>query len=209
MFEDKTAKDEKNENIIKDQRYSPEVKALLTEIEQMEKMIKPLKLNNIDIPNTREHFMRWTTLKYESSNAFTSNIDTSYVKRIMNLTIDAKYKILLLMGIGIFNPEEHMGDYNDIMKELAELQYLLCILATPDYIYGTNYQLCHAILTDEMSDYMTQEKIIQAIGRVGRREKNKLFTFRFITTSTSTNIIKKLFIKDNFLESINMNILFF
>jgi hypothetical protein len=26
---------------------------------------------------------------------------------------------------------------------------------------------------------MTQEKIIQAIGRVGRKEQNKTFTFRF------------------------------
>ena len=207
LFEDKTAKDENNENIVKDQRYNPEIKKLLAEIEQMEKMIKPIKLNNVDIPNTREHFMRWTTLKYETSNVYTSNIDMSYVKRIMNLTVDNKYKILLLMGIGIFNPEEHMGDYNDIMKELAENQYLLCVLATPDYIYGTNYQFCHAILTEEMSDYMTQEKIIQAIGRVGRREKNKLFTFRFMDINKNT--IKKLFIKDNLIESKNMNMLFF
>jgi hypothetical protein len=123
----------------------------------------------------------------------------------MSLTIDSKYKILLLMGIGIFNPEDHMGEYNDIMKELAENKYLLCILATPDYIYGTNYQLCHAILTEEMSEHITQEKIIQAIGRVGRREKNKLFRFIFKNNS----IIKKLFIKDNIIESKNMNILFF
>ena len=84
---------------------------------------------------------------------------------------------------------------------------MLCVLATPDYIYGTNYQFCHAILTEEMSDYMTQEKIIQAIGRVGRREKNKLFTFRFMDINKNT--IKKLFIKDNLIESKNMNMLFF
>jgi hypothetical protein len=205
LVEDKTAKDEDNENKIKEQRFDPEVKKLLSEIEIMEKMFKPLKLNSVDIPNTRDHFMRWTNLKYETSNVFTSNIDASYVKRIMTLTIDTKYKILLLMGIGIFNPEEHMGEYNDIMKELAENKYLLCILATPDYIYGTNYQLCHAILTEEMTEHITQEKIIQAIGRVGRREKNKLFRFIFKNNS----IIKKLFIKDNLIESHNMNILFF
>jgi len=205
LVEDKTAKDEDNENKIKEQRFDPEVKKLLSEIEIMEKMFKPLKLNSVDIPNTRDHFMRWTNLKYETSNVFTSNIDASYVKRIMTLTIDTKYKILLLMGIGIFNPEEHMGEYNDIMKELAENKYLLCILATPDYIYGTNYQLCHAILTEEMTEHITQEKIIQAIGRVGRREKNKLFRFIFKNNS----IIKKLFIKDTLIESHNMNILFF
>jgi hypothetical protein len=123
----------------------------------------------------------------------------------MNLELESKYKILLLMGIGIFNPEEHMGDYNDIMKELAENKELLCILATPDYIYGTNYQFCHAYLTEEMVEYMTQEKIIQAIGRVGRREKNKMFTFRF----KNNDIILKLFIKENSIEINNMNMLFF
>ena len=179
MVEDKTAKDEEHDNKIKEQRFDPEVKKMMNEIETMEKMIKPLKMSNVDIPNTREHFMRWTNSKYETSNVFSSNIDTKYVKRIMNLELESKYKILLLMGIGIFNPEEHMGDYNDIMKELAENKELLCILATPDYIYGTNYQFCHAYLTEEMVECMTQEKIIQAIGRVGRREKNKMFTFRF------------------------------
>ena len=203
--EDKIKKDEENENKMKEQRFDPEVKRLLAEIETLEKMIKPVKLNNVDIPNTRDHFMRWTSLKYETSNVFSSNIDTKYVKRIMNLELESKYKILLLMGIGIFNPEEHMGDYNDIMKELAENKELLCILATPDYIYGTNYQFCHAYLTEEMVECMTQEKIIQAIGRVGRREKNKMFTFRF----KNNDIILKLFIKENSIEINNMNMLFF
>ena len=205
MVEDKTAKDEEHDNKIKEQRFDPEVKKMMNEIETMEKMIKPLKMSNVDIPNTREHFMRWTNLKYESSNVYTSNLDSVIVKRIMNLQIEQKYKIMLLIGIGIFNPEEHMGEYNDIMKELAENKDLMCIMATPDYIYGTNYQFCHAFLTEEMEECMTQEKIIQAIGRVGRREKNKLFTFRF----KNNNIIKKLFIKENTIESNNMNNLFF
>ena len=67
MVEDKTAKDEEHDNKIKEQRFDPEVKKMMNEIETMEKMIKPLKMSNIDIPNTREHFMRWTNLKYESS----------------------------------------------------------------------------------------------------------------------------------------------
>ena len=205
MLEDRTAKDQENENKMKDQRFDPETKRLISEIEALERTFKPLKLNNVDIPNTREHFMRWTNKKYEDSNAFTSNIDAEYVKRIMSLTIDNKHKILLLMGIGIFNPEEKMGDYNDIMKELAEQKYLMCIIASSDYIYGTNYQFCHAYLTEDMTEYMTQEKIIQAIGRVGRRDKNKKFTFRF----KNDEMVQKLFIKNNTVESDNMNKLFF
>jgi hypothetical protein len=205
LLEDKTAKDAENENKMKEQRFDPEIKRLIGEIETLERAYKPLKLNNVDIPNTREHFTRWNSTKYENSSAFTSNISDEYVRKIMNLTLDTKYKILMLMGIGIFNPEENMGDYNDIMKELAEQKYLMCIIASSDYIYGTNYQFCHAYLTEDMSEMMTQEKIIQAIGRVGRKEKNKKFTFRF----KSNKMIEKLYIKQNTIESDNMNRLFF
>lgn len=205
LLEDKTAKDAANENKIKEQRFDPEIKRLIGEIETLERAYKPLKLNNIDIPNTREHFTRWNSTKYESSCAFTSNISDEYVRKIMNLTLDTKYKILMLMGIGIFNPDEDMGDYNDIMKELAEQKYLMCIIASSDYIYGTNYQFCHAYLTEDMTEMMTQEKIIQAIGRVGRKEKNKKFTFRF----KNNKMIEKLYIKQNTIESDNMNRLYF
>jgi hypothetical protein len=205
LLEDKTAKDAENENKIKEQRFDPEIKRLIGEIDTLERAYKPLKLNNNDIPNTREHFMRWNSTKYENSCVFTSNISDEYVRKIMNLTLDTKYKILMLMGIGIFNPEEDMGDYNDIMKELAEQKYLMCIIASSDYIYGTNYQFCHAYLTEDMTDMMTQEKIIQAIGRVGRKEKNKKFTFRF----KNNKMIEKLYIKQNTIESDNMNRLFF
>jgi hypothetical protein len=51
---------------------------------------------------------------------------------------------------------------------------------------------------------VTQEQIIQSIGRVGRKEKNKLFTFRFRDNSH----IIVLFVKTNTIEADNMNKLF-
>ena len=48
---------------------------------------------------------------------------------------------LLLMGIGVFIHENK--EYMDIMKKLAEEQKLYLIIASSDYIYGTNYQFCH------------------------------------------------------------------
>ena len=33
----------------------------------------------------------------------------------------------------------------DIMKKLAEEQKLYLIIASSDYIYGTNYQFCHEL----------------------------------------------------------------
>lgn len=209
-LEDKTAskvKDEENTNTKmkeKDEKANPEVFSLIKEISSLEKKLKIIQLKPSYIPNNREHFTKWAPkeLEYETSNAFSSNIDEEYVKKIMRLDVRLSYKILLLLGIGVFNPTAN--DYNDIMKELAEQKKLGIIIASSDYIYGTNYQFCHAYLSDDLLK-MTQEKIIQAIGRVGRKEKNKTFTFRF----RDNNLIKKLFQQDNNIEATNMNRLFF
>jgi hypothetical protein len=212
-LEDKTASRVKDEDEAKhtstkmkekDEKANPEVFSLIKEISACEKKLKIIQLPPIYIPNKREHFKKWAPKEfdYETHNAFSSNIDEEYVKRIMKLDVRLSYKILLLLGIGVFNPTAN--DYNDIMKELAEDKKLGVIIASSDYIYGTNYQFCHAYLSDDLLK-MTQEKIIQAIGRVGRKEKNKTFTFRFRDNS----LIKKLFLKDNNIEAINMNKLFF
>ena len=98
------------------------------------------------------------------------------------------------MGIGVFTynkldsePNQHFSeethnlennDYVEIMKYLAENKELYLILAHSDYIYGTNYQFSHCYLGKDMKD-LSQEKIIQCIGRIGRQYKNKHFSFRF------------------------------
>jgi hypothetical protein len=203
LIEDKTSKFEDNENKMREQRFDPETKSLIHTAEVLERSLKQIQLSNLFIPNSREHFMKWAPkgMNYENSNAFMSHVDEIYVKKIMQLNTDKNYKILLLLGIGIFNPA--ITDYNDIMKELAETKKLGVILAGSDYIYGTNYQFCHAYISEDLMK-MTQEKIIQAIGRVGRKEKNKTFTFRFRDDS----IIQKLFIQSSNIESMNMNRLF-
>jgi len=122
----------------------------------------------------------------------------------MNLSIETNYKILLLMGIGVFNTSIEKDDYNDIMKELADQKKLVFMIAGSEYINGTNFQFYHGYLADDIIN-INQETIIQAIGRVGRKEKNKTFTFRFRDTS----VIKSLFVKENYIESININKLFF
>ena len=66
----------------------------------------------------------------------------------------------------------------EIMKQLAYQQYLYLIIASSDYIYGTNYQFCHAFLGKDLSN-MTQQKILQAMGRVGRGNVQQEYTIRF------------------------------
>lgn len=203
-LEDKTLKDEENENKMKEQRFDPATKQLIEEISTLERSLKEIQLNALYIPNSKAHFEKWTSKNYEGSNVFTSNVEEQYVRRIMNLSIDTNYKILLLMGIGIFNPAIKLDEYNEIMKELAEQKQLLFIIAGSDYIHGTNYQFSHGYLADDILN-INQETIIQSIGRVGRKEKNMSFTFRFRDNS----IIKHLFVQTNDIEIRNINALFF
>jgi hypothetical protein len=209
ILEDRTIKDEQNENKMKEQRFDPVTKQMIEEIEVLERSLKELQLNPLYIPNTRPHYEKWanTKIKYENSNVFTGDVDESFVRKIMNLSIETNYKILLLMGIGVFNSkcsEFKLDDYNDIMKELADQKKLVFMIAGSEYINGTNFQFDHGYLADDIIN-INQETIIQAIGRVGRKEKNKTFTFRFRDSS----VIKSLFVKDNHTESTNLNNLFF
>lgn len=90
------------------------------------------------------------------------------------------------------------------MKQLAVNQKLYLIIASSDYIYGTNYQFCHGYISKDLND-MTQEKTIQALGRIGRNQLNKEYSIRF----RDDTLIHKIFThSDNRPEVDNMNKLF-
>jgi hypothetical protein len=79
------------------------------------------------------------------------------------------------------------------------------IIADSDYIYGTNYQFCHGYLSKDLD--LTQEKIIQALGRIGRNNIQQEYSARF----RDDEQIKTLFTRfpsDSKPEVINMNKLF-
>jgi len=107
-----------------------------------------------------------------------------------------------MMGIGVFINHENIT-YTEIMKKLADEQRLYMIIASSDYIYGTNYQFCHGFLSKDLN--LTQEKVIQAMGRIGRNNIQQTYTIRFRDDSQ----IYKLFTSETEKpEVINMNILF-
>jgi hypothetical protein len=124
-------------------------------------------------------------------------------KKIMALPVQNYCKVLLLLGIGMFSNHENK-DYVEIMKLLAEEQRLFIIIASSDYIYGTNYQFCHGFLSKDL-DKMTQQKIVQAIGRVGRNNIQQEYTVRF----RDDTMIKKIFQKQEVnTEAHNLRTLF-
>ena len=89
------------------------------------------------------------------------------------------------------------------MKKLAEQQKLYLIIASSDYIYGTNYQFCHGYLSKDMC--LTQEKIIQALGRIGRNNIQQNYSIRL---RDDDQILKLFYVEEDKPEVRNMNLLF-
>lgn len=176
-------KDKKHNKKADDMRFSPEVKRLQESIDELRRQVKWGALNDMFVPNRAEHLKRWAQHLTEDAIAtmgpFTSRVEPEDVERIMVLRIENIWKVLLMMGIGVMTEQSNSNKtYTEIMKDLAQNQRLYLIIASTDYIYGTNYQFCHGYLGRDLSD-ISQEKIIQALGRIGRNKLQQEYSIRF------------------------------
>lgn len=169
-------------------------------IETLTGQMQRIHLSRRYIPNTDQHLERFH--KTSCENKFTSHVMEKDVEMIMTIDgLDDVYKMLLITGIGVF--KENMNtDYLEIMKRLAYNQGLFMVIAGGDYIYGTNYQFCHGYIDDAG---MTQEKLIQAFGRIGRTNNQLDYSIRLTNNATISKILKPEHDKR---EVINMNRLF-
>jgi hypothetical protein len=178
------------------------ISKLTQEINSLRVLIKPAMLNDTFIPNRKSHLEKWAE-GISTLNTFTSNIDENVVSEIMALDgVENSWKVLLMMGIGVFINHDNIT-YTEIMKKLADEQKLYMIIASSDYIYGTNYQFCHGFLSKDLN--LTQEKIIQAMGRIGRNNIQQTYTIRF---RDDQQILKLFTSETDKPEIINMNKLF-
>jgi hypothetical protein len=200
----KSNKDSKkiNRDIPEEHQNKGALSKLTQEITSYRAMIKSAMLNDGFIPNKKLHLDKWAD-GIDTKGAFTSTIDEQTVSDIMALKgVDNLWKVLLMMGIGVFINHENIT-YTEIMKKLADEQKLYMIIASSDYIYGTNYQFCHGFLSKDL--VLTQEKVIQAMGRIGRNNIQQTYTVRF----RDDEQIYKLFTSETDKpEIINMNKLF-
>jgi hypothetical protein len=170
----------------------------------LSQMIKSATLHDLFIPNRGVHKEKWAE-KMETSNAFTSNVNEEDVVAILSLNnVDDSWKVLLLLGIGVF-ANHNSSEYTEIMKKLADTQRLYMIIANSDYIYGTNYQFCHGYLSKDLG--LTQEKIIQALGRIGRNNIQQEYSARFRDDEQIKTLFTRFASTDK-PEVINMNMLF-
>ena len=169
-------------------------------IEQLRKQIAHLSLNPEYIPNRPEHQYKWTRSTETKSNLFTQSVDESTVKEIMELEIPTHYKLLVLMGIGVLIKQDNKK-YEEIVKRLAQEQKLFLIMASSDFIYGTNYQFCHGFIGKDLMD-MTSHKILQAMGRIGRNSSHQDYSVRFRNDEMIHTLFKIPLVNR---EAINMN----
>jgi hypothetical protein len=206
-FEDVLAKEMKNEKKITSENFekNPELDRMNSKIKQLKQALKMITMESLFIPNTVQHQEMWVSPDKAQmvENAYCPSIDTTTVQEIMELSIAPGLKILLLLGIGSFAAYENT-DYVEIVKRLAVEKRLFIIIASSDYIYGTNYQFCHGIIGKDLVN-MTPQKTIQSLGRIGRGNIQQEYTARFRDDLIIENLFKRL---DENMEAKIMNKLF-
>jgi hypothetical protein len=190
-----------------DDRLSPEMKKLKQTIEELHLSMKLVVLNPSYVPNTHDHLYKYAPLtldKTPNKHVFTCNVSEHIVEQIMQITdIDDYWKLLLMMGIGVFAAHKSTR-YVELIKQMAQEHKLYMIIASTDYIYGTNYQFCHGYIGKDLHN-MSQEKCIQTMGRVGRNKLQQDYSVRF----RDNELLYKLFQHDDHKPEVqNMNRLF-
>ena len=187
-----------------DDRVSPELAQKKMQVEELRNCIQMIMLNPAYVPNTKDHIYKYAAAHSDIPNAFMCDVSEDRVEQIMKINDIADYwKLLLMMGIGVFAAHKSTA-YVELMKQMAQEHKLFMIIASTDYIYGTNYQLCHGYIGKDLSN-MSQEKCIQAMGRIGRNKLQQDYSVRFRDNA----LFYKLFQHEaNKPEVMNMNRLF-
>lgn len=182
-----------------------------SEIRALESQFKRMQLPQALIPNSFEHLN-----KYHSSGVshlypshykehfkpFSSTLSERDIEKVITLKdVEQSTQFLLLCGIGIVC-SSMTNEYNALISEFATRQKLFMVIASSDYIFGTNYLFHHAYIDDTIEEN-TRQKIIQAMGRVGRGQYNQHYSVRI----KSDAIISMLFNEkyDSCIETQNMN----
>ena len=170
-------------------RLSNESQKLMDEINRLRSEVQNVTLEPKYIPNSRPHQEIWTPTCEIYPNAFVANIDEDTAKTIMTLEIDNYLKVLLMLGIGMFIEGANIH-YMELMKRLASDQLLFMIIASSDYIYGTNYSFAHGFIAKDLTN-MTQQKTLQAMGRIGRNSVQQDYTVRFRDDDMIMNLFQR------------------
>ena len=93
-------------------------------VRSLKAKMKLITLNKKYIPNSKEHLNKWH--KNDGNNYFTSDVDEDTIEDIILLNMPKEWKILLMMGIGVFQEQDSSNldkkglkdikKYSEIMK---------------------------------------------------------------------------------------------
>jgi hypothetical protein len=202
-LEDTLGSEIEKEKKMEKNHFSKETKEIMNQIALLQSHIKTVSMESKYIPNMKQHQSIWIPNGEIVENAFVPTIEDEVVKEIMLINVDNQLKLLLLLGIGVFVNQPNI-QYMEIMKRMAMQQKLYIIIAQSDYIYGTNYQFCHGFIGKDLTN-MTQQKTIQAMGRIGRNNIQQDYTVRFRDDAVIMNLFRPC--GEN-LEAVNMSRLF-
>jgi hypothetical protein len=191
------------DNKLENERVDDETKRLIRLVRDLEKLVKRVELDDVYVPNSKSHIARWAK-DLDTTQSFACDVSEDVVERIMLINDVADiWKLLLLCGIGVFTEHTNIK-YTELMKSLADEKRLFMIIGSSDFIYGTNYQFSHGYIGADL-DQMTQQKITQTVGRVGRATAVSDYSVRF----RNDQLIERFFGKDvDGVEATNMNRLF-
>ena len=203
-LEDKLGDEIERDKKMEKEIFSKEVRGIKRGMDELRSRVKSVAMDAVYVPNMKQHQLFW--IRDFVENAFVPSIDEDIIKEVMMIEGVPEYaKILLFLGIGVFSRDPN-SRYIEIVKELAQQQSLFMIIAQSDYIYGTNYQFCHGFIGKDLTK-MTPQKIIQAMGRIGRNTIQQEYTVRFRDERLILELFKPRSEFAN-LEAENMNKLF-
>ena len=200
---DMIAKDTQAGNLKKlcdDNRTDEEVRIVRSKLTALSNSYRQLQLPPVYLPNSPEHIQKWRSVPPLGRPPFCGSVSGKDIARIINAqNVQVNHKLLLMMGIGVF-AGNNSSEYTLLVEQFATEKKLYLLITSPDYIYGTNYQFCHGYLGKDLTG-LSNDMIIQAMGRVGRSDAQGMYTFRFRDDDAITHL---LFNSELSLESQNL-----
>jgi hypothetical protein len=162
--------------------------------------------------NTLEHVLNYAKTSKLAIDRSALRYDLNFIDLgIDSMRISDDIKLLLAMGIGIYDPtcKELTADYLSLVLILAEEGKLAYLVANSSISYGTNYPINRVFITKDFSDIHSVNTIYQLMSRAGRVGKSWIAE-TFIDDACASKLITMTHINNTNeydIETININAL--
>lgn len=181
--------------------HETKLNQLCNQIDFLRSTLSPVRLPSRYIPNSKTHQEFWATTKEKENRsslssisesnksiAFISSLSIQDTEEILDLNIDLNYKILLLMGVAIFDAISDINPiYNEMIKRLVMEEKMFLIIADAELGVGTNYNFTHGVIGKDMGT-LSYHGLLQPLGRIGRNHYQQEYSIRMRNSSSIRNL---------------------